>query len=128
MALPDRARFESAYAGLAPWDIGRPQKALVEMAGQITGSLLDSGCGTGESALYFAGRGNKVTGIDFLAEPIARAKQKAAERGLTATFLVMDALTLKAGRRDSTTSSTAACCMFSATPTGGATSRGWPPS
>ncbi len=43
----------------------------------------------------FASRGHKVTGIDFLAEPINRAKQKAAERGLTATFLVMDALALK---------------------------------
>ena len=39
--------------------------------------------------------GHRVTGIDFLAEPIARAKRKAAERGLSATFLVMDALALK---------------------------------
>ena len=56
---------------------------------------MDAGCGTGENALFFAGRGRKVTGIDFLEEPISRAKQKAVERGLTATFLVMDALTLK---------------------------------
>jgi cyclopropane fatty-acyl-phospholipid synthase-like methyltransferase len=35
-----------------------------------------------------------VTGIDFVAEAIRRAKQKAAERGLTATFLTMDALAL----------------------------------
>ena len=33
--------------------------------------------------------------IDFLAEPITLAKRKAAERGLTATFLVMDALAMK---------------------------------
>ena len=45
--------------------------------------------------MFFASRGQKVTGIDFLAEPITLAKQKAAERGLTATFLVMDALALK---------------------------------
>src|SRR5438477_4983292 len=64
-------------------------------ADRITGSVLDAGCGTGENALYFAGRGQKVTGIDFLAEPITRAKKKAAERGLTATFLVMDALARK---------------------------------
>ena len=95
MSVPDRTTFESAYAGQAPWDIGRPQKALIDAAGQITGSILDAGCGTGENALHFAARGHKVTGIDFLAEPIARAKRKAAERGLTATFLVMDALTLK---------------------------------
>ena len=65
------------------------------MADRITGSVLDAGCGTGESALFFASRGQKVTGIDFLAEPINRAKQKAVERGLTATFLVIDALALK---------------------------------
>jgi SAM-dependent methyltransferase len=96
MTLPDRTRFESAYAGQAPWDIGRPQKALVDVAGRITGSVLDAGCGTGENALHLAALGRTVTGIDFLAEPIARAKQKATERKLTARFLVMDALTLGA--------------------------------
>ena len=94
MSVPDRTTFESAYAGRAPWDIGRPQQAFVDVADQITGSILDAGCGTGENALFFAKRGHKVTGIDFLAEPIARAKQKAAERGVTATFLVLDALAL----------------------------------
>ena len=83
------------YSGQPPWEIGKPQKAFLEVADQITGSVLDAGCGTGENALLFTSRGQKVTGIDFLAEPIARAKQKAAERGLTATFLVMDALKLK---------------------------------
>jgi SAM-dependent methyltransferase len=94
MPIPDRATFESAYAGQAPWDIGRPQKAFIDVADRITGSILDAGCGTGDNALFFAGRGHKVTGIDFLAEPINRAKQKATQRGLTATFLVMDALSL----------------------------------
>jgi cyclopropane fatty-acyl-phospholipid synthase-like methyltransferase len=42
-----------------------------------------------------ARRGHKVTGIDFLEEPIQRAQRKAAERGLSATFLVMDALALQ---------------------------------
>jgi cyclopropane fatty-acyl-phospholipid synthase-like methyltransferase len=94
-SLPDRTTFESAYAGQAPWDIGRPQQALLDVADRITGSVLDAGCGTGENALFFASRGHKVTGIDFLEEPIQRAKRKAAERGLMATFLVMDALALK---------------------------------
>jgi cyclopropane fatty-acyl-phospholipid synthase-like methyltransferase len=83
------------YAGLPPWEIGRPQKAFVDGADQIVGSILDAGCGTGENALFFANRGHKVTGIDFLAKPIEAAKQKSAERGLTANFLVMDALSLK---------------------------------
>src|ERR1700716_2470620 len=93
--LPDRKTFESAYSGQAPWDIGRPQKAFLDVADRITGSLLDAGCGTGDNALFFASRGQKVTGIDFLEEPIRRARRKAAERGLPATFLVQDALTLK---------------------------------
>jgi SAM-dependent methyltransferase len=92
--VPSRETFETAYAGQAPWDIGRPQKVLQDVADRLTGSILDAGCGTGENALFFAGRGHKVTGLDFLAEPIQRAKQKAAERGLTANFLVMDALAL----------------------------------
>lgn len=95
MSLPDRNTFETAYAGQAPWDIGRPQPALVDRADKVTGSILDAGCGTGDNALYFASRDHRVTGIDFLAEPIDRAKRKAAERGLSANFLVMDALALR---------------------------------
>jgi cyclopropane fatty-acyl-phospholipid synthase-like methyltransferase len=95
MTVPDRTTFESIYAGQPPWDIGRPQKAFLDVADQITGSILDAGCGTGENAIFFTKRGHRVTGIDFLAEPINRAKQKATERCLTVTFLVMDALALK---------------------------------
>jgi SAM-dependent methyltransferase len=95
MTVPDRKTFENIYAGQPPWDIGKPQKAFIDVADRITGSVLDAGCGTGENALFFASRGQKVTGIDFLAEPISRAKKKAAERGVTVTFLVMDALALK---------------------------------
>ncbi len=87
--------FAALYAGQAPWDVSGPQKAFVDVADQITGSILDAGCGTGENALFFASRGCMVTGVDFLAEPIDRAKRKAAERGLKANFLVMDALALK---------------------------------
>jgi SAM-dependent methyltransferase len=94
-SVPDRSNFESAYTGQAPWDIGRPQQAFLDVADRITGSVLDAGCGTGENALLFASRGHKVTGIDFLEEPVARARRKATERGLSATFLVMDALALK---------------------------------
>src|SRR5262245_27576976 len=94
-SVPDRSTCETASTGQAPWDIGRPQKPFLDVADRITGSVLDAGCGTGENALFFASRGHKVTGIDFLEEPIIRAKRKAYERGLTATFLVMDALALK---------------------------------
>jgi cyclopropane fatty-acyl-phospholipid synthase-like methyltransferase len=88
-------QLQEPYTGEPRWEIGRPQKALLDVADQIARSILDSGCGTGANALYFAERGQKVTGIDFLAEPISMAKQKATERGLTTTCLVIDALAMK---------------------------------
>ncbi len=93
--IPDRATFETLYASQAPWDIGKPHKAFIDVADSISGSVLDAGCGTGDTALFLASRGHKVTGIDFLEEPIRRAKLKAAERGLNVTFLVKDAMTVK---------------------------------
>lgn len=92
--IPDRSRFEDLYAQGPPWETGRPQKAFVDAADRVTGSVLDSGCGTGENALYFAARGCRVTGIDFLEEPIRQAQQKSRQRGLDATFLIKDALSL----------------------------------
>lgn len=93
--IPSKDHFKQAYEGKPPWDTGKPQPAFVAAADQITGSILDVGCGTGENALFFAQRGHKVTGIDFLAFPIHEARRKAQERGLKATFLEMDALQLE---------------------------------
>src|SRR6185369_3384682 len=93
--MVDRGIFPVAYAGQPPpWDVDHAQRALVEVAHRIAGSVLDAGCGTGENALFLASQGRRVTGIDFLEAPLHRAKQKATERGLSATFLVKDALTL----------------------------------
>jgi SAM-dependent methyltransferase len=93
--VPDRNTFANLYAGQPPWDIGKPQKPFIDVADQISGAVLDAGCGTGDTSLFLAARGNKVTGIDFLEEPIRRAERKASERGISVTFLVKDALTLQ---------------------------------
>ena len=37
--VPDRNTFETAYAGQAPWDIGKPQQAFLDVADRITGSV-----------------------------------------------------------------------------------------
>jgi SAM-dependent methyltransferase len=86
--------FDSAYRGTPPWDIGRPQKEFVELVrrGEITGSVLDIGCGTGEHALFFAAEGHEVWGIDSAPLAIQKAKEKALGRGLQVHFLVLDAL------------------------------------
>jgi cyclopropane fatty-acyl-phospholipid synthase-like methyltransferase len=82
------------YAGNPPWDIGRPKAPFVAVAGQVTSPVLDAGCGTGDTSLFFAARSHQVTGIDFVEEAIRRARTKAAERGLSVEFLIKDAMTL----------------------------------
>jgi SAM-dependent methyltransferase len=91
------AAWDAAYVDdSAPWDIGRPQPVWVRLAdaGEFTSPILDSGCGTGEHALLLAGRGMEVVGIDLSPRAIERAREKAAKRGLEATFEVGDVLAL----------------------------------
>ena len=91
----DREHFRNSYAGSPPWGIGKPQPGFQAAAHKVVGSVLDAGCGTGEHALFFAARGHDVTGFDFLEEPIAAARRKAAKRTLNVKFLVKDALKLE---------------------------------
>jgi cyclopropane fatty-acyl-phospholipid synthase-like methyltransferase len=91
--------WDTSYASAQappPWDIGRPQPAFVRLAdrGLLSGRLLDAGCGTGEHTLLAAARGADATGVDVSSRAIARARDKAAERGLHARFEVADVLRL----------------------------------
>lgn len=88
--------FDEAYKGTPPWDIGRPQREVVSLARsrEIRGKVLDLGCGTGENALYLAGLGHDVWGVDDSTVAIQKAKAKAIERRIEATFLVWDAFDL----------------------------------
>jgi cyclopropane fatty-acyl-phospholipid synthase-like methyltransferase len=91
--------WDAVYAPDAappPWDTGRPQPALLRLADQglLSGRLLDAGCGTGEHTLLAAARGAQATGVDIAPHAIARARDKAAARGLQARFEVADVLSL----------------------------------
>jgi SAM-dependent methyltransferase len=91
--------FDDAYRGTPPWEIGRPQPALAELvdAGQVTGRVLDVGCGTGELALLAASRGLEVIGVDSSKRAIDIARQRAADRGVAGVgFEVGDAMDLGA--------------------------------
>ena len=90
--------FDAFYASTPPWDIGRPQRAFQRLAdaGQLRGHVLDVGCGTGEHALMAAGLGLETVGVDAAPTPIAMAKRKAQERGVSVQFVVGDALDLTA--------------------------------
>jgi cyclopropane fatty-acyl-phospholipid synthase-like methyltransferase len=94
--------FDERYEGTPPWDIGRPQGEFVELgeSKEISGSVLDVGCGTGENILYFAQQGFEAWGIDFSPKAIEKARAKAVKRGLKVEFRVQDALKLgELGRR-----------------------------
>ncbi len=89
--------FDSAYEGIPPWDIGRPQREIIRLAEEreIIGGVLDVGCGSGENALYLAHLGFEVWGIDAAPSAIKKAREKAKERGIKVKFLVGDALRLQ---------------------------------
>lgn len=92
-------RFETMYQqAVPPWDIGRPQEVFVTLAdaGKIRGSVLDAGCGTGENALFLAGRGFQVIGVDAAPAAVGQARAKAKDRAIPAEFVVGDALDLGA--------------------------------
>jgi len=86
----------SYHDGPAPWDVGRPQPAVVRVAseGGFAGVVLDAGCGTGENALHVASFGLPVLGVDVAETALAIARQKAADRGIEAEFAAADALRL----------------------------------
>jgi 2-polyprenyl-3-methyl-5-hydroxy-6-metoxy-1,4-benzoquinol methylase len=91
LAQPDLGEI-----GAAPWEIGRPQPSFVSLAQsqQIRGPILDVGCGTGENALYLAGLGFDVNGIDSARAAIEMARAKARVRQVRAYFRMVDALDL----------------------------------
>jgi SAM-dependent methyltransferase len=89
--------WDSSYVdGPAPWDLGRPQPAIVRLAreGAFAGGVLDAGCGTGENALHVASLGLHVLGVDVAQSAVSLAREKAAARGVDAEFVVADALHL----------------------------------
>jgi cyclopropane fatty-acyl-phospholipid synthase-like methyltransferase len=90
--------WDDAYHhGHTPWDIGRPQPAIVRLAGagELIEPVLDVGCGSGEHALLAAMSGLEVAGVDISQLAIERARAKARQRGLSADFLVGDVLALQ---------------------------------
>jgi cyclopropane fatty-acyl-phospholipid synthase-like methyltransferase len=88
--------FDSAYLGVPPWDVGKPQLEIVrlEESGILRGSVLDCGCGTGENALYLASQGHEVWGIDASPNAIRKAESKSRDRGIRVKFIKVDALDL----------------------------------
>lgn len=96
-STPAHSLFDEAYESrTAPWVIGEPQPAIVELerTGRLGGKVLDAGCGAGEHTMLLTRLGYDVLGIDFSEHAVAQARQTAAERGIDARFAVADATRL----------------------------------
>jgi SAM-dependent methyltransferase len=77
-----------------PWHRDEPPALLVAAldARPRAGAALDVGCGAGTHALYMAGRGYRVTAVDFMAEAVAMLTRRVAGRGLAITATQADVL------------------------------------
>jgi SAM-dependent methyltransferase len=96
---PTLSRFDEAYKSrTAPWVIGEPQPAIVELqrAGWIHSKVLDVGCGTGEHTILLTRLGYDVLGVDLSPRAIEQARANAAAKGVDARFEVADAMNLGA--------------------------------
>ena len=74
------------------FDVDEPDEWVRELAEnkKIRGNVLDAGCGPGSNALYLAGLGFNVLGVDLIPAAIKRAQQKAMLKKLTARFQTAD--------------------------------------
>jgi cyclopropane fatty-acyl-phospholipid synthase-like methyltransferase len=99
--MAQRPSWNTVYEGAPPWDIGRPQPSFVMLAdaGVFQGRVLDVGCGTGEHVMLAASHGAEAMGVDVAELAIERARAKAQQRGIRATFEVGDVLHLDRLRR-----------------------------
>jgi SAM-dependent methyltransferase len=76
--------------GFAPWDghpLAQSLRDLIEGDNAPpVGSALDLGCGTGDNSIYLAKRGWRVTGVDFVAKAVEKARAKAAAAKVDVAF------------------------------------------
>jgi SAM-dependent methyltransferase len=96
-STPTFSRFDDAYKSrTAPWVIGEPQPAIVDLerTGVMHGKVLDAGCGTGEHTILLSRLGYDVLGIDAAPTAIEQARANAAAKGVDARFEVADAMNL----------------------------------
>ncbi|MEK6226202.1 MAG: class I SAM-dependent methyltransferase [Chloroflexota bacterium] len=83
--------------GRRRWDTGVTPPELERFVGSHPpGRALDLGCGTGTNVVYLARHGWEAVGVDFAGRAIAKARRRARDAGVRATFLVGDVTHLAA--------------------------------
>lgn len=79
-----------------PWDTQiTPPEVMAFLSAAEPGRALDLGCGTGTNAIALSRNGWRVTGIDFAAQAILKARRKSARKGMEIDFRVGDVTDLK---------------------------------
>jgi SAM-dependent methyltransferase len=76
-----------------PWNVETPPTELVELvdSGKVKPcKAVDLGCGTGNYAIYLAGKGFDVTGVDLSPTAIQIANENAQKKGIKCHFIVAD--------------------------------------
>jgi SAM-dependent methyltransferase len=89
----DAAAWDRRYEGTELLWSAQPNRFLVAEVPELPpGRALDLACGEGRNAVWLAGLGWEVTGVDFSPVAIAKAEQLAEARGVTVSFEVADLL------------------------------------
>lgn len=80
-----------------PWDTKAPKENVIswQEAGLVHGDVLDIGCGLGDNAIYLAGHGHRVTGLDISATALIAAERRALDARVDVPFAVADATRLE---------------------------------
>jgi len=87
----DRHDWDERYAGDELVWRADPNRFLVsEVADLAPGRAVDVACGEGRNTVWLASQGWTVTGVDFSAVALDKARRLAADRGVTAEWVNVD--------------------------------------
>jgi SAM-dependent methyltransferase len=87
----DSVEWDRRYAGSELLWTGEPNRFLVsEAAGLRPGRALDLACGEGRNAVWLARQGWQVTGVDFSAVALEKARRLAEASAVEAEWVVAD--------------------------------------
>ena len=79
--------------GTPPWETDQPAGELVRLCEQELlrpGRTLELGCGTGADAIYLAGRGFEITGVECSPIAVERAHHRAEDEDAVVRFVLDD--------------------------------------
>lgn len=87
----ESAEWDERYAGPdLVWGAGPNRFVVEQIEGRPAGRAIDLATGEGRNAIWLAGQGWQVTGVDFSSAGLARAAKLATDRGVQAEWVAAD--------------------------------------